>query len=102
MYEYPNQHRFSLHDVLDLNSDLIDTVAPTTPTSYSVYDSPCSATATDSHCLRVSSIDNSDYMRNGDFVPSRIQAQQDAVGMVCHAKTRANPENNCGLITSAG
>ncbi|XP_037091945.1 26S proteasome non-ATPase regulatory subunit 4-like [Pollicipes pollicipes] len=47
-------------------------------------------------------IDNSDYMRNGDFVPSRIQAQQDAVGMVCHAKTRANPENNCGLITSAG
>ncbi|XP_043222702.1 26S proteasome non-ATPase regulatory subunit 4-like [Amphibalanus amphitrite] len=47
-------------------------------------------------------IDNSDYMRNGDFVPSRIQAQQDAVGMVCHAKTRSNPENNCGLITSAG
>jgi len=47
-------------------------------------------------------IDNSDYMRNGDFVPSRIQAQQDAVGIVCHAKTRSNPENNCGLITSAG
>ncbi|KAL4231667.1 26S proteasome non-ATPase regulatory subunit 4 [Mactra antiquata] len=43
-------------------------------------------------------VDNSDYMRNGDFVPSRLQAQQDAVNLVCHSKTRSNPENNVGLI----
>lgn len=40
-------------------------------------------------------------MRNGDFVPTRLQAQQDAVSMVCHSKTRSNPENNVGLLTMA-
>lgn len=40
-------------------------------------------------------------MRNGDFLPTRLQAQQDAVNLVCHSKTRANPENNVGLITLA-
>lgn len=43
-------------------------------------------------------IDNSDYMRNGDFVPSRFQAQMDAVYMICESKTRTNPENDVGLI----
>ncbi|XP_059472814.1 26S proteasome non-ATPase regulatory subunit 4 [Neocloeon triangulifer] len=46
-------------------------------------------------------VDNSDYMRNGDFLPTRMQAQQDAVSMVCHSKTRSNPENNVGLLTMA-
>ncbi|KAK0168189.1 hypothetical protein PV327_002014 [Microctonus hyperodae] len=46
-------------------------------------------------------VDNSDYMRNGDFLPTRLQAQQDAVNLVCHSKTRSNPENNVGLITLA-
>nr|CAD7263110.1 unnamed protein product [Timema shepardi] len=46
-------------------------------------------------------VDNSDYMRNGDFLPTRLQAQQDAVNLVCHSKTRANPENNVGLLTLA-
>ncbi|CAB1351250.1 unnamed protein product [Coregonus sp. 'balchen'] len=40
-------------------------------------------------------------MRNGDFLPTRLQAQQDAVNIVCHSKTRANPENNVGLISMA-
>lgn len=47
-------------------------------------------------------VDNSDYMRNGDFVPSRLLAQQDAVNLICHSKTRSNPENNVALITFAG
>lgn len=46
-------------------------------------------------------VDNSDFMRNGDFLPTRLQAQQDAVNLVCHSKTRANPENNVGLLTLA-
>jgi len=46
-------------------------------------------------------VDNSEYMRNGDFLPSRLQAQQDAVNMVCHSKTRSNPESNVGLLTLA-
>ncbi|OPJ69204.1 26S proteasome non-ATPase regulatory subunit 4 isoform A [Patagioenas fasciata monilis] len=46
-------------------------------------------------------VDNSEYMRNGDFLPTRLQAQQDAVNIVCHSKTRSNPENNVGLITLA-
>jgi 26S proteasome regulatory subunit N10 len=44
------------------------------------------------------SIDNSDFMRDGDFIPTRMQAQQDAVSLIFHAKTRANPENNVGLL----
>lgn len=46
-------------------------------------------------------VDNSEWMRNGDFLPTRIQAQQDAVNIICHAKTRQNPENNIALMTSA-
>lgn len=48
------------------------------------------------------SVDNSEYMRNGDFIPSRLQAQQDAVSLVCHAKLRSNPENNVALLTLGG
>ncbi|KAK2726651.1 26S proteasome non-ATPase regulatory subunit 4-like [Artemia franciscana] len=46
-------------------------------------------------------VDNSEYMRNGDFIPTRLQAQEDGVNIVCHAKTRSNPENNVGLLTLA-
>jgi len=44
-------------------------------------------------------VDNSDWMRNSDFIPSRLQSQFDAVNMVALAKTKANPENNVGLLT---
>ncbi|XP_035675234.1 26S proteasome non-ATPase regulatory subunit 4-like [Branchiostoma floridae] len=47
-------------------------------------------------------VDNSEYMRNGDFIPTRIQALVDAVNMVCHSKSRSNPENNVGLMTMSG
>ena len=47
-------------------------------------------------------IDNSDYMRNGDFAPSRLEAQQDAVNLLAGAKTQSNPENTVGVLTMAG
>ena len=47
-------------------------------------------------------VDNSDFMRNGDFLPTRLVAQHDAVNVVCTFKTRGNPENNVGLLTMAG
>uniref|UniRef100_A0A8C6FHU7 26S proteasome non-ATPase regulatory subunit 4 n=1 Tax=Moschus moschiferus TaxID=68415 RepID=A0A8C6FHU7_MOSMO len=46
-------------------------------------------------------VDNSEYTQNGDFLPTRLQAQQDAVNIVCHFKTHSNPESNVGLITLA-
>lgn len=46
-------------------------------------------------------VDNSEFMRNGDFIPSRLHAQQDAVQLVCNAKTRGNPENNIALMSMA-
>lgn len=46
-------------------------------------------------------IDNSDYMRNGDFIPTRMQTQYDAVNMIALAKTKSNPENNVGLLSLA-
>ncbi|XP_014675701.1 PREDICTED: 26S proteasome non-ATPase regulatory subunit 4-like isoform X2 [Priapulus caudatus] len=40
-------------------------------------------------------------MRNGDYLPTRLQAQQDAVNLICRSKTRSNPENSVGLMTLA-
>lgn len=47
-------------------------------------------------------IDNSEWMRNGDYSPSRLQAQSDAINLICGAKTQSNPENTVGLLTMAG
>jgi len=47
-------------------------------------------------------VDNSDYMRNGDFAPSRMEAQLDAVNLLSGAKTQSNPENTVGLLATAG
>jgi len=44
-------------------------------------------------------VDNSQFMRNGDFLPTRLQAQQDAVNLIAHSKTRSNPESNVALMT---
>ena len=35
-------------------------------------------------------MDNSEYMRNGDFLPTRLQAQQDAVNLVTQSKLRSD------------
>ncbi|KAK9463293.1 uncharacterized protein V1516DRAFT_667377 [Lipomyces oligophaga] len=47
-------------------------------------------------------IDNSEYMRNGDFPPSRFAAQSDTVNLIFSAKTQSNPESAVGLMTMAG
>ncbi|KAF5337334.1 hypothetical protein D9611_002959 [Ephemerocybe angulata] len=47
-------------------------------------------------------IDNSEYMRNGDYQPTRFEAQADAVNVVFQTKTDSNPENTVGLMTSGG
>uniref|UniRef100_A0AC35UAN4 26S proteasome non-ATPase regulatory subunit 4 n=1 Tax=Rhabditophanes sp. KR3021 TaxID=114890 RepID=A0AC35UAN4_9BILA len=46
--------------------------------------------------------DNSDWMRNGDYSPSRFQCEQEAAHIVLQCKIRANPENAVGLLTMAG
>ncbi|CAI2299758.1 unnamed protein product [Caenorhabditis sp. 36 PRJEB53466] len=46
-------------------------------------------------------VDNSEWMRNGDFPPTRLQSQQEAVNLVTNAKLRANPENAVGIISMA-
>lgn len=46
-------------------------------------------------------VDDSDYMRNGDFNPTRIAQEQDTVNIITTAKIRSNPENNVGLLTLA-
>jgi 26S proteasome regulatory subunit N10 len=48
-----------------------------------------------------SSFDNSDYQRNGDYLPTRLNAQKDGINLVCLTKLRSNPENNVGLLTLA-
>ncbi|KHJ98902.1 hypothetical protein OESDEN_01111 [Oesophagostomum dentatum] len=46
-------------------------------------------------------VDNSEWMRNGDFVPTRLQCQQDAANLILQCKLRANPENAVGLLSMA-
>ena len=47
-------------------------------------------------------IDNSSWQINGDYAPSRFEAQRDAVNTIFRAKTNSNPENVVGLMTMAG
>lgn len=47
-------------------------------------------------------IDNSEFSRNGDYSPSRFQAQADAVNLLAGAKTQHHPENTVGIMTMAG
>lgn len=41
-------------------------------------------------------------MRNGDYTPTRFQAQVDAVSMIFNIKTQSNPENTVGLMSMGG
>ncbi|CAG8607336.1 12629_t:CDS:2, partial [Racocetra fulgida] len=47
-------------------------------------------------------LDNSEWMRNGDYTPTRLEAQKDAVNLVFSSKTQQNPENTVGMLTMAG
>ncbi|KAF2831581.1 hypothetical protein CC86DRAFT_141145 [Ophiobolus disseminans] len=47
-------------------------------------------------------VDNSEASRNGDYVPSRWEAQQDAVNLIFSSKTGANPESSVGLMSMGG
>jgi len=47
-------------------------------------------------------IDDSEYMRNGDYLPTRFGAQADAVNTVFRTKIDSNPENTVGIMTMAG
>lgn len=47
-------------------------------------------------------LDNSEWMRNGDYNPTRMKAQRDAANIVCTRHLSANPENTVGIMTLAG
>ena len=47
-------------------------------------------------------VDNSEFTRNGDYAPTRFQAQTDAVNLLAGAKTQHHPENTVGVMTMAG
>jgi len=47
------------------------------------------------------SLDNSEYMRNGDYFPTRMEEQNDAVNLVMGWKYQSNPENTVGVMKMA-
>ncbi|KAI9885524.1 MAG: hypothetical protein M1823_002663 [Watsoniomyces obsoletus] len=47
-------------------------------------------------------VDNSESSRNGDYPPSRFEAQADAMSLLFSAKTQANPESSVGLMSMGG
>jgi len=46
-------------------------------------------------------LDNSEWMRNGDMSPTRLQCQQEAIRVLIQFKLRSNPENAVGLLSMA-
>lgn len=46
-------------------------------------------------------LDDSEYMRNGDFSPDRLEAQRDAVHLVIGTIVNSHPENTIGCMTMA-
>lgn len=47
-------------------------------------------------------LDTSGWMANGDYTPTRIDAQYDAATMLCGAKIDSNPESTVGVLTAGG
>ena len=47
-------------------------------------------------------MDNSEWMRNGDYAPTRHGAQYDMTSMLIGAKLRVNHESTVGVLTMAG
>ncbi|KAI2616415.1 von Willebrand factor type A domain-containing protein [Hypomontagnella submonticulosa] len=47
-------------------------------------------------------VDNSESARNGDYQPSRIEAQSDAVNIIFDSITQSNPESSVGLMSMGG
>ena len=47
-------------------------------------------------------IDNSEYMRNGDYLTSRYDAQLTATEFIFQNKVNSNPENTVGLLAYGG
>mmetsp|Transcript_27605 Transcript_27605/g.64810 ORF Transcript_27605/g.64810 Transcript_27605/m.64810 type:complete len:467 (+) Transcript_27605:255-1655(+) len=42
-------------------------------------------------------VDNSEFMRNGDYIPTRLEAQQDAANLLVGTKTQSHPESTVGV-----
>lgn len=40
-------------------------------------------------------------MRNGDYAPTRMDAQQEAANVICGAKTSQNAENTLAIVSMA-
>lgn len=47
-------------------------------------------------------LDNSEWARDGDFVPSRWDSQQDAANLLVESKTQRNAENTVGVLSMSG
>lgn len=47
-------------------------------------------------------LDNSEPSRNGDYIPSRWEAQKDVAMLLFHTKTQSNPESSVGLLSMSG
>ncbi|KAH9891526.1 hypothetical protein F4778DRAFT_339992 [Xylariomycetidae sp. FL2044] len=46
--------------------------------------------------------DNSESSRNGDYTPSRFDAQSDAINVIFDQITQSNPESSVGLMSMGG
>ncbi|CCJ28404.1 unnamed protein product [Pneumocystis jirovecii] len=47
-------------------------------------------------------MDNSEFARNGDYLPTRLGSQKDAINLIFSSKLRAHPENLIGLMSMGG
>lgn len=56
----------------------------------------------ETHFFLLFSLDNSEWMRNGDFAPSRLISQSEAAILLSTKKTNQNAESAVAVISMAG
>jgi hypothetical protein len=47
-------------------------------------------------------LDNSEFCRNGDYSPSRLDAQNETANLIAGSKTQSNAETTVGFLSMAG
>jgi 26S proteasome regulatory subunit N10 len=61
----------------------------------------CSLTMPDKEAIMIC-VDNSEYMRNGDYAPTRMVAQIETVNNLANFKLNSNQETSVGLLSMSG
>jgi hypothetical protein len=103
--KHPSLHQeLQLSTKFPINSHNDDCPKPTSPAKLFPNDKALTRGTSSTMVLEAVMVvvDNSESSRNGDYTPTRFEAQSDAVSLIFSAITQANPESSVGLMSMGG